>query len=135
MEAFTVALVVWLSFASPDFGDCFCEARTPGLTEDACKTAAKLVHYPQGRAHRVVEGRPEPVRSPPPPETFTLYVVSRTGTGLQRTQTRNLSESECKVRAELIDPVQGWARCSSSRGLSPARECAECGGILGRKPA
>jgi hypothetical protein len=135
MERFIVTLVVWLSFANPDFGDGYREARTPGLTEEACKAAAKLVHYPQGTAHCVVEGRPEPQWSPPTPETFTLDVTRRIGIGLQRTWTPNLSESECKARAELVDPAQGWARCSSSRRPSPARECAACGEIPGRKPA
>jgi hypothetical protein len=67
METFVVTLVVWLSFANPDFGDGFREARMPGLTEEACKAAAKLVQRPQGSAWCVVEGRPEPVwtkRSP-----------------------------------------------------------------------
>jgi hypothetical protein len=50
METFTVALVVWFSFANPDFGDGFREARTPGLTEDECKAAAKLGHYPLANA-------------------------------------------------------------------------------------
>lgn len=66
METFTVTLVVWLSFANPDFGDGFHEARTPGLTEEVCKAAAKLVQRPQGSAHCVVEGRPEPVWTRPP---------------------------------------------------------------------
>ena len=61
-----MTLVVWLSFANPDFGDGFREARTPVLTEAECKAAAKLVRFPQGSAHCVVEGRPEPAWTPLP---------------------------------------------------------------------
>ena len=64
METFT--LVVLLLFTDVPFNETVREARTPGLSEDECKAAAKLVQLPQGRAHCVLEGRPEPARSPLP---------------------------------------------------------------------
>jgi hypothetical protein len=76
MESLTVTLVVWLSFANPNYARGFHEARTPGLTEEACKAAAKLVRIPQGTAHCVVEGRPEPVWSSPPRTSPTRECAS-----------------------------------------------------------
>jgi hypothetical protein len=83
METFT--LVVWLWLTDVPFSQSLREARTPGLSEDECKAAAKLVAAPQGRAWCEIEGRPAPAWSPRP----------------HRSQ----------------------------------YECAECGGIKGRKPA
>src|SRR5689334_3385112 len=64
METFTLVVVFWL--ADAPFSASRQEARTPGLSEDECKAAAKLVQPPHGRAHCVLEGRPEPAWSPRP---------------------------------------------------------------------
>jgi hypothetical protein len=94
METFT--LVVWLSYANPNFGDGYREARTPGLTAEACNAAAKLVKYPQGSAHCVFEGRfeerpehwPLPDRSPGAPPVICPFAPPRW---------RNLNRASGKV--------------------------------------
>jgi hypothetical protein len=122
METFT--LVVWLSFANPDFGQGFHVARTPSLNEEVCKAAAALVRFPQGSAHRLPDGRafdPLWCLSTGRSESFTLFVTRHIGNGLQRAFKPGMTESECKAQAELIEAPEGWAWCASSRYSSPER--------------
>jgi hypothetical protein len=47
METFTLVVWLWLTDVLP-YRESLREARTPGLSEDECKAAAKLVAPPQG---------------------------------------------------------------------------------------
>src|SRR5262245_51256779 len=64
METYTLLVRLWL-LPGERLNE-FHEAPTPGLGEDECKAAAKLVQPPQGRAWCFLEGRPEPVWSTAP---------------------------------------------------------------------
>jgi hypothetical protein len=66
METFTLVVYLWLLDVPWSEWRDYHEARTPGLGLEECKAAAKLVRPPQGRAHCLLEGAPEPRWTRPP---------------------------------------------------------------------
>ncbi len=125
-------LVVWLWLMDAPFGTSR-EARTPGLSEDECKAAAKLVQPPQGRAHCVLEGRPEPAWTPP--ASYTLNGSIYIGGGEHKSlRAHGLNESVCRTWAAEVRQAQGHASCDAT-GSPPV--CADCRTLKerGRGPA
>ena len=126
METFTLIVFLMHVRGEPWSWD-YREARTPGLTEEACKAAAKLMAPPHGIGRCQIDGQPDP-------KIVTMCVRTRAGMGVEERCIPDLSWSECTARLkELAKYGAGMdILCRLSKYPRPP-QCDECQPSIGRR--